>query len=166
MTETTLTRIQVLKDTGDFIAARALAVQLASQQPQDVRALMAAAYACDRLGYEAEAVVYYDRAWAVGVPGDQRVGFLVGYGSTLRNVGRVPDSIQRLQEGLADYPQSTALRAFLALALHSNGQPSAAMASLLYAALRAASEDGFEGYDRALRSYADELARDAESERV
>jgi tetratricopeptide (TPR) repeat protein len=129
----------------------------ASANPQDLRAAMAAAYACDRRGLEHDAIVHYERAWQLGVPAAERPGFLVGFGSTLRNVGRAEDAVARLTEATAEYPDDAALRAFLALALHSTGQSSLALATMLEAALTAARPDGFGRYQRALREYQREL---------
>src|SRR5262245_51110787 len=99
---------------------------------------MAAAYACDRIGLERDAIVHYERAWHLGVPAAERPGFLVGFGSTLRNVGRAEDAVARLAEATIEYPDDPSLRAFLALALHSTGQSALALATMLEAALAAA----------------------------
>ncbi len=130
----------------------------AGANPQDVNAAMAAAYACDRVGRERDAIVHYERAWHLGVPAAERPGFLVGFGSTLRNVGRAEDAVARLAEATIEYPDHAALRAFLALALHSAGQPALALATMLEAALAAAAHaDGFGAYTRALTAYQQEL---------
>lgn len=159
-----LLEIEAARASGDHPTAHARALALASAYPQDVRAVMAAAYACDRIGLEHDAIVHYERAWALGVPAAERPGFLVGLGSTLRNVGRTDDAVARLAEATAEYPDDAALRAFLALALHSAGHTTLALATMLEAALAAARPDGFGPYDRALVEYQRELV-DAALER-
>ena len=77
----------------------------------------AAAYALDREGREAEAVVHYDAAAALGGPSEDRAGFSLGHGSTLRNVGRLDDSLAVLHKAVAEFPGDQAIRVFLALAL-------------------------------------------------
>ncbi len=124
----------------------------ADQRPQDVNAQIAAAYACDRTGAEHRAVAYYDAAWALGVPAEKRAHFLLGYGSTLRNVGRIADSLERLTSAVAEFPDQHALKAFLALTLHSAGRPTEALATVLDA-LVAAQSDNLMGTERALRTY-------------
>jgi selenoprotein W-related protein len=116
----------------------------------EVEDVIALAYACDREGREAEAVVHYDRAFALGVPEPARRGFLVGYGSTLRNVGRLRESERILRGALEAYPGDRALAAFLALTLGSAGRTSAALVAALDA--MAVAE-----YARALASYREEL---------
>ena len=129
----------------------------AAAHPGDVEAQIACAYAHDRVGLEAEAVRYYERAWALGVPEPERRGFLVGFGSTLRNVGRADEAVALLAEAVQAYPDYPALHAFLSLALFSAGHPRAALATMLGVALDLAGPRGFDGYERALAEYHQEL---------
>ncbi len=152
-----LSAIEALRAAGDLDAAHVRAVALAGEHPEHVRVAMAAAYACDRIGREHDAIVHYERAFALGVPQADRPGFLVGLGSTLRNVGRADDAVARLAEATAEFPDDAALRAFLALALHSAGHPTLALATMLEAGLAAARPDGFGPYARALVEYQAEL---------
>jgi tetratricopeptide (TPR) repeat protein len=118
---------------------------------------IAAAYACDRRGDERAAIRHYDRAWSLGVPDDERRHFLVGYGSTLRNVGRAEEAVAILGEAALADPDYAPLRAFLALALLSAGHPRAAVATLLGVALDTARDGALDGYQRALGEYFREL---------
>lgn len=115
--------------------------------------LIAKAYEADREGREREAIRYYDEAWKLGVPEDKRRRFLVGYGSTLRNVGRPDDAVAILGEAIAADPEYPAYVAFLALALLDAGHPKAALATMLGCALDAARSGAFDGYERALGEY-------------
>ena len=101
-----------------------------------------------------------DAAWKLGVPSADRKKFLVGYGSTLRNVGRIAESIERLQAAVAELPEVAALPAFLALSLHSAGRHDEAMVAALDAVLRKnAATSALDGYERALSHYRDEIDR-------
>lgn len=75
----------------------------------------------------------------------------------LRAPGRAEEAVARLAEATAEHPDDAALRAFLALALHSAGHPTLALATMLEAALAAARPDGFGGFERALVEYQREL---------
>lgn len=141
---------------AELVAAQRAAVAAADRAPDDVRLQAAAAYACDRLGREHDAVGYYTRAWELGGPADDRPGFLLGYGSTLRNVGRADDAIGVLGQAVLAYPEHAALRAFLALALHTAGHHALALATMLEAGL-AVAPTAFAPYRRALADYLDEL---------
>ena len=116
-----------------------------------------AAYESDRAGREHEAIRHYDAAYQLGVPEPLRRRFLVGYGSTLRNVGRIDDAIGVLAQAVADDPSYPPYTAFLALALGSGGQPRAALAAMLGCALDVARPGVFDGYERALGEYHREL---------
>jgi predicted Zn-dependent protease len=144
--------------TDDAIAR---ARERAASQPDDVAAQVAAAYAHDRAGLEHDALRYYEAARRLGVPAAERRPFTVGYGSTLRNVGRADDAVAVLAEAIADDPEYPAYAAFLALALASAGHPKAALAAMLGCALDAARPEAFDGYERALSAYHRELLETA-----
>ena len=81
---------------------------------------------------------------------------LLGYGSTLRNVGRHDDSIGVLGQAVLERPHHAALRAFLALSLHAAGHHALALATMLEAGL-AVAPTAFDPYRRALGDYLAEL---------
>lgn len=118
-----------------------------------VEELIAAAYRHDREGREREAIRFYDEAYRLGVPPEQRRRFLVGYGSTLRNVHRVDDAVGVLAQAIADDPDYPAFAAFLALALLDAGHPKAALAAMLGCVLDVAKPGSLDGYERALGEY-------------
>ena len=156
-----LREIARLEALGELSAAHARAIALAQAHPHDVRAQVAAAYACDRNDREHDAIRFYDAAWKLGVPLDEQPGFLLGYGSTLRNVGRVDEAISILTDAVRRFPDRAEFSAFLALALHSAGRSTSAVATLLKSALQAARPDGFGPYRRALAEYQQLLADEA-----
>ncbi len=128
----------------------------ADADPADVDAQIAAAWANDSYGSEADAMRYYDAAWAAGIPPEKRSRFIVGYGSTLRINGRVEESIAIHRTGIADYPEYAPHHAFLALALNSAERHDEALAEAL-TALLVVGASHLDGYDRSLRAYRDEL---------
>ncbi len=134
------------------------AIAAARAHPDDVSAQVAAAYACDRAGDERQAIEFYDAAWRLGVPDSERAELIVGYGSTLRNVGRSAEAVTLLADHLRTHPDDHAARCFLALALLSAGRPAQALAEGLNVALdlRAAAPS-IARYQRALTEYRDQL---------
>ena len=129
----------------------------------DVQELLRNAYALDREGDERAAVRFYDAAYRAGVPANERRRFTVGYGSTLRNVGRVDEAVAILAQAVADDPEYPAFAAFLALALLDAGHPKAALAAMLGCVLDVAKPGVFEGYERALGEYHAELLEKSQS---
>lgn len=153
-----------LRENGQPEQARPLLIALASDFPEDAEVQYQAAWVHDFLGLEADAVPYYERALALGLPEPEREGLILGLGSTYRNVGRVADSLALLERGVSDYPANHVMRCFLALTRLSNDEPREALA-LAFDALLATSDDPtIERYRRALTSYRDEL-RDASHRR-
>lgn len=95
-------------DDEAALRARADAAVAEARRTPSAATHRAAAYALDRLGDEHAAIRHYDAAWALGpasfaTPLDER-RFLVGYGSTLRNVGRADDAVALLADAVACHP--------------------------------------------------------------
>ena len=63
------------------------------------------------------------------------------------------DAVARLAEATLEDPDDASLRAFLALALHSAGHPTLALATMLEAALAAARPGAFSRFERVLTDY-------------
>ena len=153
----TLAELRALRDGGDHDAHLAAARAFVAEQPGDVLANIEAAYAHDRAGREHDAIRFYEIAHRLGVPAAERRHFLVGFGSTLRNVGRADDAVGVLAQAVADDPEYAPFAAFLALALCSAGHSRAALATLLGCALDVARPGAFDRYERALTEYHREL---------
>ena len=135
----------------------ALHEQCPDQEPHDRSHLVAH----DRADRESEAIRYYDAAYRLGVPAEDKRRFYVGFGSTLRNVGRADESVAVLAEAIAEDPGYAPFHAFLALALFSSGHPREALATMLGVALDVAKAGAFDRYERALGEYHRELLGDA-----
>ena len=134
----------------------AVVLHTAEEHPEDVEAQIAAAWASDSHRTEEDAIRFYDKAWALGIPDEQRKRFIVGYGSTLRNVGRQREAVELLTAAVGEFPGYAPHSAFLAPALHTDGQHDAAMAASLTALLQAGAAE-LDGYDRALTHYRNAL---------
>lgn len=120
----------------------------------EARTAFERAGARDFLGLEGEAVPLYRDALDRGLAEPERLQCLVQLGSSLRNIGDAEGAVQVLRaardEASADARDW--VDAFLALALHSNGEPSQALA----VALRALAPH-LTRYGRSVTSYADDL---------
>src|SRR3954471_5274098 len=125
-------------------------------QAEEAHAAYQRACAHDSRGEESTAIPEYERALALGLAPDERCQALLGLGSSLRNVGRHEESVRVLRAAIAEFPEHAALRAFLALALHSHGEGRDAMVTLLDLVMRYAPIGQFA---RALGEYRDLLAR-------
>ncbi|MEP6863163.1 MAG: tetratricopeptide repeat protein [Deltaproteobacteria bacterium] len=156
----TLAEVRALRAAGKHDEHLAAARALVAAEPSNVEAQLEAAYAHDRADREREAITYYDAAYRLGVPASERRGFYVGFGSTLRNLGRADESVAVLAQAIADEPDYAPFHAFLALSLFSSGHPREALAAMLGVALEAAKPGAFDRYERALGEYHRELLGD------
>ena len=142
-----------LNREGRADEALAILRDLVASFPHEPRAHFEYAGALDFQGREAEAVVPYRRAQALGLGGDHLPRLYVQLGSTLRNVGECEEAVRFLAEGRDRFPHHAALRAFHVLALTSAGRCPEAVAEALDLVLDS-DAIALDGYDRALREYA------------
>jgi len=115
------------------------------------------AWTCDVLGREAEALPFYEKAVALGLPPNELSGALLGLGSTLRNLGHLERSAEVLRSGRAQFPDNREFDVFLALTLHDLGQHGEALKLTLEALCDTTDDPGLTAYQRALRHYAGRL---------
>ncbi|MCW2960727.1 MAG: lactoylglutathione lyase [Thermoleophilia bacterium] len=110
----------------------------------------------DRHGRENDAVPRYERALTLGLVGEERRGAMLGLGSTLRNVGRVDDSVALLREAVQEFPDYPPLKVFLALSLNTQGRTGEALAVALDVAML---DEQVQEFELALTRYRDDVAR-------
>ena len=115
------------------------------------------AFEADSAGREEEALAHYRRAFELGVPDEKLAEASLGFGSTLRNVGSLDESVRVLSEAVERFPDHRALRVFLAYALWSAGRQADAMRSLVEALYVGDPPAELERYRRAIKGYADDL---------
>lgn len=115
------------------------------------------AWTCDVLGKEAEAMPFYEKAIALGLPENELAGALLGLGSTLRCLGQYQRAIEVLRSALAQFPDNREFEVFLAMALHNDGQHTEAMKLLLTTIADTSDDPGLTAYQRAIRHYAAKL---------
>jgi len=132
---------------------------LLARHSDDPRALFESACAWDWGGQPDKAVPLYERAFAAGLEGDRLRRGLLQYGSSLRNLDRAEEAVTVLERANRLFPNSDAVRSFLALALLSAGRPNEAVADLLDLALDGIHSDDFTRYQWAFRHYAAALRR-------
>lgn len=150
---------EALVDPARFDEVKARASALADASPDDgwLRAELGGVF--DSHGWEHEACLWYEKALGFGAesfPPDLAPEFFVWYGSTLRNVGRWAEAEACLRGALVTWPRHSALQFFWALALTSLGRyPEAVLA--LAEVHSGEWDDSLRAYQRAVRSYLDEL---------
>ena len=154
-----LEQVRALRVAGEHESARDRLVELASRHPDHAVVLYEAACVHDALGDEAQAVPYYLRALALGLPDALARSAWLGLGSTYRTLGRYADAERTLRDGLARFPDAAELRTFLAMTLYNLGRHHEAMALALGVIADTTADTELRGYQRAIRFYAQDLDR-------
>ena len=151
--ETTVAEGRALSRSGRSEEAILHFRRLAERYPDRPRAHFELAGAFDSAGLAAEAVAPYRRAMELGLAGEDVPRWYVQFGSTLRNVGEVEESVRLLTEGRDRFPDDAAIRVFRALALASAGRNRDALVELFDLVLGETGAIDLRGYERAIRAY-------------
>lgn len=139
-------------ETIDELARRAVA------GPEDGAAAFDYASALDAADREAEAIPVYQRALTCALPDQTEYRARVQLGSSLRLVGEAEQAVAVHREVCAHWPDRTANRLFLALALVETSRGAQAVSEVLTVALATEGDPDINYYRRALRGYAQQLA--------
>jgi tetratricopeptide (TPR) repeat protein len=132
--------------------------ELLSKHPDNPVLVYEVGGAYDTAGEEETARGYYERALAMGLAGDVRRRCLCQYGSTLRWLGRLEESMAVLDDAQAEFPNSESVHVFRALTLLDSGRGDQAASELLGALLDHADETDLGRWAEGLRGLAGWLA--------
>ncbi|AMM22245.1 hypothetical protein AX769_05825 [Frondihabitans sp. PAMC 28766] len=146
------------RDRGNMRPTIDALLPLYEKHPENPRVLYELGGAYDTAGEEATALGFYEQSLERGLTGDIRRRCYLQYGSTLRNLGRIEESLRVFSRARAEFRDSVALGAFESLTLHAAGQVNTALASLLTLLADHVIAPELERYKPALRDNADYLA--------
>jgi len=146
-----------LREAGDAEGARVALMELAATRSDDAVVQYQTAWVHDVLGLESGAIPFYERALELGLEGEDRLGALVGLGSSYRNLGRHDDAERTLRAGREEFGHGGAFDAFLAMVLHDLGRHAEAMELLLTALTSTTADASIQRYRRAIEFYAGRL---------
>ncbi|MBI2814806.1 MAG: tetratricopeptide repeat protein [Opitutae bacterium] len=131
--------------------------KLDAQHPNVAEINYQLAWTCDVLDRAADALPYYEKAIALGLPPNELSGALIGLGSTLRALGRLERSAEVLRSGQAQFPDNPEFAVFLSLTLHQQGKPADALRLALDTLCATTDDPGLTTYQRAIRHAATKL---------
>ncbi|WP_339804255.1 tetratricopeptide repeat protein [Paenibacillus sp. FSL R5-0744] len=132
-------------------------LELYEQNSNDAELLYQLAWTHDVLGLEREAIPYYEKSLTLGLSSEQRVGALLGLGSTYRTLGEYENSKAILEQAIHEYPENKEFPVFLAMTLHNLGDHSLAMGMLLKLLAETSADEGIRSYSKAISYYSDKL---------
>ncbi|HEX2861961.1 MAG TPA: tetratricopeptide repeat protein [Lacunisphaera sp.] len=125
--------------------------QLDARHPNVAEIAHQLAWTCDMLEREAEALPWYEKAVALGLPRNELAGALLGLGSTLRRLGQLDRSIAVLRSARLQFPENRELDAFLALSLHAADRSGEALRVAVEILCDTSEDQGIRAYQRTLR---------------
>jgi hypothetical protein len=114
-------------------------------------------WTCDVLGHAKDALPYYEKAIALGLPPNELSGALIGLGATLRTLGLLDRSVEILRSGQAQFPENREFDVFLAFTRHAQGHHTEAMQLLINTLCDTTEDPGLTAYQREFRHAASEL---------
>lgn len=159
----TLEEIRALRKEGRHEDAHKQLLELAKQYPHDPVIQYETACVHDYLGFEADAVPYYQSAIQNGLSGEDLRSAYLGLGSTFRALGRYTESKGVFLDGLKNFPEANEIKVFLAMTLYNLGEHHEAVSSLLKVVTETTSDTEIKSYERAILFYADDLNKAWES---
>jgi tetratricopeptide (TPR) repeat protein len=119
------------RDRDNMAPTIAYFEQLLAEHPGHPVLTYEVAGSYDTDGQEAKAAGLYETAMELGLSGDTLRRCLCQYGSTLRWLGRLDESTAVLERARREFPDSDAVRVFLALTHNDAGRADAAVGELL-----------------------------------
>ena len=132
--------------------------QLDAKHPNVAEINHQLAWTCDVLGRAPEALPYYEKAIALGLPPNELSGALIGLGNTLRALGQLARSAEVLRSGQAQFPDNAEFAVFLALTLHARKEYGEALRVALDTLCNTTEDPGLTAYQRTIRHEAAKLA--------
>jgi len=153
-----LDEIFAARDRARMAPTIAAFLDVLAEHPDDPAVLYEVGGAYDTDGQEETALGYYRRAMAAGLEGRRLRQCFLQLGSTLRNLGRLDESLAVFDEGIALFPESESLGLFRALTLQAMGRPSAALGAVLTVIADRFPTAEVQRYEAALRGNAAYLA--------
>lgn len=148
-----------MREAGRDEEARRVLLDLQAEQPESAAVNLQCAWVHDKLGLEAEAVPFYEKALELGLEGDELRDALLGLGSTYRALGQYEKAVSILRRGVELFPDHAGLKVFLAMALYNSGDFKEACEMLLQVVTETSDHPTVMAYRRALSLYAEDLDR-------
>lgn len=119
------------RDRANMAPTIAYFEELLSRHPDHPVLTYEVAGAYDTAGEEEKACRMYERALELGLEGESLRRCLCQYGSTLRWLGRLEESLGVLDRAGREFPDSESVRIFRALTLNDAGRADEAVGELL-----------------------------------
>jgi tetratricopeptide (TPR) repeat protein len=155
-----LTKAIQLRTEKRFEESKSVLNELLTLAPDDASYNYHMAWLHDNLGLEEQAIPYYEKSLKGELSTEEKQGALLGFGSTLRCLGKFERSIEVFNDAIENYPDNNSFKVFLALAQFELGQTKVAFSGLLKQLALTTADIDIARYKRALLETADVLLED------
>lgn len=143
---------------GQFKEILPRLLRLDAKHPNVAEINFQLAWTCDGLDRADDALPYYEKAIALGLPPNELSGALIGLGSTLRTLGQLERSAEVLRSGKVQFPLNVEFDVFLALTLHAQDKHAESLRLVLDTLCDTTEDPGLTAYQRAIRHQASKLS--------
>ena len=146
-----------LRAEGSLKESNKLFIDLVKEYSDNSVVNYQCAWSFDIMGLERDAIPYYEKAIALGLPKEDLKGAFLGLGSTYRTLGEYEKSREVFLKGLELFPEDNAIKTFYAMTLYNLGEYSSAMIILLTNLAVTSADENIKQYEKAIRFYANDL---------
>lgn len=153
----TIKKAKTLRRQDKLEESQELLLALLEEYPHDPLVLFEVGGSYDVMGWEPDAIPYYEQAVQQGLEGDDLQECLVCLGSSYRVIGESQEAVDILEDAIDQFPDNNSSKAFLALAYYSNDQVEEAMSTLLELLLKTTKDENILTYYDPLDYYKDNL---------
>jgi len=160
----TIKRAKALRREDKLEDSQDLLLDLLEEYTNDPQVLFEVGGSFDVMGWEEDAIPYYEQAIQQGLEGVDLQECLVCLGSSYRIVGDSQEAVDILEDALDRFPDNNSSKAFLALAYYSNDQVEEAIRTLFELLLETTKDENVLTYAEPLSFYKDHLDGDWDEE--
>ncbi len=146
-----------LRESGNYEGSIDMWKQLIQEDPEDGFLHYQCAWSHDAMGYEKEAVPYYEKAIHLGLNDNDLQGAYIGLGSTYRSLGEYEESQSVFRKGIERFPDNKAMTVFYSMTLYNLKEHSKAMELLLTCIGDISQDATLEPYKKAIAFYSKQL---------
>lgn len=146
-----------LRQEDELESSQELLLSLLESYPDDPTVLFEVGGSYDVMGYEEEAIPYYNQAIEAGLDGPDLLECLICIGLCQQALGEVEEAVSVLESAHEQFPDDSAIKAFLSLAYYSDERYSEAFELLLGLLLATVDDEQIQTYYDTLDYYRENL---------
>ncbi|MBA3924706.1 tetratricopeptide repeat protein [Listeria rustica] len=149
--------ILALLENGHYQDAKESAKKALLSEPENALLNYYAAWSCDGLSDETEAISYYEKALEIGLPEDDLADAYIGLGSTYRAIGNYEKANETFQKARVAFPENRAITVFASMALYNEKHYKEAMQLAIKIIGETSNDPTIIAYKKAIINYSEDL---------